>query len=154
MNKPDLIYVDDNSRDRLLLERVVKKYTTLENYLILTDGEELVDYIAFYDKDSENGVYIDAYFPSVILLDVKMPKITGLETLVEIRKHEKAKFIPVVMLSHSYLTSDIQMAFELGANGYLVKPKKFQSFKSQILTVCEFWLKENVLPYKDFQDRT
>lgn len=150
MIKADLIYVDDDFRDRLLLERIIKKHLHVEKYLLMNDGKDLLEY--FNDSTTE-GKSNPNQFPSIILLDVKMPQIDGLEALKRLKQDRFTRMIPVVMLSYSYLKSDIQEAFSLGANGYLVKPKNFDTFKEQINTVCDFWLRENVLPFKDIESR-
>lgn len=151
MLKADLIYVDDDFRDRLLLERIVKNHIHVDNYLLMEDGKDLLAYLRSPHKGE---VYTISQFPSIILLDVKMPHIGGLEALKRLKQDSSTKMIPVVMLSYSYLKNDIQEAFSLGANGYLVKPKKFDTFKEQINTVCDFWLRENILPFKDLESRS
>ena len=109
----------------------------------LEDGAEALDFIFAKGKYSERNV-LD--FPKVILLDLKMPKIGGLEVLRQIKMDERTKLIPIVVMTSSKEESDIQESYKLGVNAYVVKPVGFDAFAKAVADLGLFWLLVNQPP--------
>lgn len=132
-----VLMVEDNDDEAELATRELKKHNLANDLLRVRDGEEALEFIfgtARYEgRDVEST-------PKVILLDLKMPKIGGIEVLREIRKDERTKKIPVVVLTSSNEEKDIVDAYELGVNSYIVKPIDFQKFSSSIKEIGYYWL--------------
>ena len=109
----------------------------------LEDGAEALDFIFAKGKYSKRDV-LD--FPKVILLDLKMPKIGGLEVLRQIKMDERTKLIPIVVMTSSKEESDIQESYKLGVNAYVVKPVGFDAFAKAVADLGLFWLLVNQPP--------
>ena len=139
MEKLDLILVEDSDIDGQLLERIIKKETLTEHHLWMKDGNEILEYF----KDET------AVLPIAILLDIKLPKVNGLEVLKKIKSSDKTKNIPVVMYSSSYREEDIKEAYEYGANSYLVKPTGLSNMKTQFVNFFNYWIKFNHSPLQN-----
>jgi len=133
----DILLVEDNPQDSELMLRALKKKHLANSITVVEDGALALDFIfhrgKFVDRDPEQG-------PKVILLDVKLPKVNGLEVLREIKSHEETRSIPVVMVTSSREDPDITLAYELGANSYVVKPVEFESFQEAMVNVGLYWL--------------
>jgi two-component system, response regulator len=139
----DILIVEDNPSDAELTMRALKKNKMANQFFIAEDGEEALDYIFGRGKFSER----DTSTPlKVIFLDLKLPKVSGLEVLKEIKSHESTKTLPVVIITSSKEDPDIQKAYELGANSYVVKPVDFESFIFAINHTGLYWLLINVPP--------
>jgi CheY-like chemotaxis protein len=143
MNSPvhlPILLVDD-SADDVELVQVALKRTQLKNKIItLRDGSEALDYL--YGR----GAFSKRDDPVVILLDIKMPKVTGLEVLERIKSDEALKSIPVVMLTSSNQASDIDSSYRLGVNAYVVKAVDFTSLLDSLACVGRFWTAVNRPP--------
>lgn len=137
LNLPILL-IEDNPVDVDLTLRAFKKKNLTNPIIIARDGEEAINQIQLW----ENGNQI----PIVILLDLKLPKFSGLEVLEVIKAHPEFKTIPVVILTSSSDDSDIEKAYKLGANSYIVKPVEFDKFVEVAAQIELYW---NVLnkPY-------
>lgn len=111
---------------------------------IVRDGEEALDYLFF------RGKYInrEKSLPSFVLLDIKMPKLDGIEVLKAIRQSDDYKSLPVVMLTSSQMETDVIKSYELGANGYVIKPIDFPEFVKAIKGIGYFWAILNTPPSK------
>ncbi|MEM8527163.1 MAG: response regulator [Bacteroidota bacterium] len=133
MENLDLIFVEDSASDAFMIKRILKKEVITDNYQWFQDGEKAIDF--FKNREIQNL--------SLVLLDVKMPKISGFDILEKIKQNEKTKNIPVVMLSSSEERKDIEQAYLCGANGYLTKPKQFSELKETIRLVTNYWLNLN-----------
>jgi CheY-like chemotaxis protein len=134
--------------DPMVAELVVHAFATQESpprIVHVRDGVETLDYLyareQFEHRSSEN--------PAVLLLDVKMPRVDGLEVLRQIKTDERLKFTPVVMLTSSQDERDIRESYELGANAYVVKPVEFRRFANVLKEIEGFWLKINHPPLVD-----
>lgn len=141
MLKPILL-VEDNPKD-LELTLIALERTHLANEVVVVrDGEEALDYLFSRGAHQErlNGT------PAVILLDLKLPKIDGLEVLREIRSDERLKSTPVVMLTSSKEETDLLRSYELGANAFVVKPVEFTHFVEAIADLGVFWAVLNEPP--------
>ena len=139
----DILIVEDNPNDAELAIRALKK-SNLANHIFVTEnGEEALDFIfsrgEFAERDKSKAL-------KVIFLDLKLPKVSGLEVLKVLKSHESTKMLPVVIITSSKEDPDIQEAYALGANSYVVKPVDFNSFMQAINHTGLFWLLINVPP--------
>jgi two-component system response regulator len=131
----DILLVEDNPNDAELTQRALKK-TNLDAHLaIARDGAEALDYLSS-----------NAPKPRVIFLDLKLPKIDGIEVLRRARAEERTKAIPVVVLTSSQEEKDISECYKLGANSYVVKPVEFDLFYKAIADLATYWLVLNKPP--------
>ena len=140
----EILLVDDNLNDAELTMRVLYKYNLANKIIHLTDGACALDFL-FGEGLYENRD--TSLKPKLILLDVKMPKVDGLEVLKRIKSEELTKKIPVVMLTSSRENPDIEKSYALGVNSYIVKPVDFTGFSKAISEVGLFWLILNQSPY-------
>jgi len=140
----ELLSVEDNINDAELTTRELKKHHFTNSVFHVRDGEEALDFI-FATGKYESIRSIDAP-PRLILLDIKMPKINGLEVLKKIKSDERTKSIPVVMLTSSKEDPDIKNSYQLGANSYVVKPVNFVGFAESIKNLGFYWLLLNEPP--------
>ena len=128
----------------MLTIRALKKHNLANNLIHLIDGEQALEYIfatgEFAGRNIENK-------PKVIFLDLKMPKVSGLEVLQAIKSDERTKFIPVVMMTSSKEEKDIFESHKLGVNSYVVKPVGFDNFSKTIADLGFYWLVVNNTPY-------
>lgn len=143
MDKLDyILLVDDNENDLELTERALRQYKLANNIVMLRDGAEALDFL--YRRGSfsarNNGD------PIVVLLDIKMPKVDGLEVLRTMKADPQLQPIPVVMLTSSRQGPDVDECYQLGANAYVVKPVDFVQFTEAIKTIGKFWAVVNEPP--------
>lgn len=143
-NEIDILLVEDNMDDAMLTIRALKKKNIVNNILHLKDGTEALDFLFGKGEFADRSV---ADKPKVILLDLKMPKVNGMEVLKEIKADERTKHIPVVILTSSNQDPDINNCYELGASSYIVKPVDFENFRSTISELGVYWLLLNQRPY-------
>jgi two-component system response regulator len=133
----DVLLVEDNPQDSELTIRALKKNNLAGNVKWLQDGAEALDFIL------SRGTYINrskSIFLKVVLLDLKLPKVDGLEVLQEIKNSPDLKTIPVVIITSSAEDPDIKKAYELGANSYVVKPVNYEHFTETIKHLGHYWL--------------
>lgn len=135
-NSVEILLVEDSRQDAEMTIRSLKKHNLANNLLHLEDGQEALDYL--YNEG--NGM------PRVILLDLKMPRVDGIEVLRKIKSHPNKKKIPVVVLTSSKEESDVVEAYNLGVNAYIVKPVDFQQFADAIRQLGMFWMVFNQPP--------
>lgn len=138
-----ILLVEDNSDDELLTIRALKKNNITNKIDVARDGQEAVDYL-FERKGN------DSELPALIILDLKLPKIDGLEVLKRIRENEKTRFIPVVILTSSNEEEDILASYGLGANSFIRKPVDFLKFVEVASNIGIYWLMLNEAPQKSF----
>jgi two-component system, response regulator len=144
-NKKIILLVEDNPDDILLTKRALSKSNILNEIVVAHDGIEALDYLFGRGKWENRDLEI---MPQVILLDLKMPKIGGLEVLKEIRKNDKTKLLPVIILTTSKEESDITTGYNIGANSYICKPVDFNQFHTAIQQLGLYWLVLNQGPNK------
>jgi CheY-like chemotaxis protein len=142
-NSVDIILVEDNLNDAELTIRELKKHSMANNLVHVTDGEEALEYIFGTGKYEGRPI---SKPPKLVLLDIQMPKINGLEVLERVKSDQRTKSIPVVMLTSSKEDPDIQKCYALGANSYIVKPVNFQGFAEAIKNLGFYWLLLNQPP--------
>jgi two-component system, response regulator len=141
--KPDIILVEDSASDAELTIRALRKNNIFNELLHLQDGEEALEYIFATGKYADRNI---EEIPKVVLLDLKMPKISGLEVLRKIKSDERTKSIPVVLLTSSKEENDIVNGYKLGVNSYIVKPVEFENFMKVISDIGLYWLLVNQPP--------
>jgi two-component system, response regulator len=139
-NAIDILLVEDNPRDAELTVRAFKKRGLANHLVVVEDGAEALDYIFCRGKFLQRDT---TQHPKVVLLDLKLPKVNGLEVLREIKLDEKTRIIPVVIITSSQQDPDIQTAYALGANSYVVKPVQFDSFQEVMGQLGLYWLQVN-----------
>lgn len=132
----DILLVEDNPDDAGLAIHALKKSNLANNLLHLHDGEEALTYL--FSPDMR--------MPKVVLLDLKMPKVDGIEVLRRLKSDEDRKVIPVVVLTSSKEEIDILESYKLGVNAYIVKPVDYEKFLSAISEIGLFWLSLNQPP--------
>ncbi len=141
----EIILVEDNPNDAELTIRALKKNNLINKVIHLKDGAEALEFIfregAYAGKKSTEN-------PKAILLDLKMPKITGIEVLRRLKSDPATKSIPVVVLTSSNEDPDVATCYELGANSYIVKPVGFENFTSAVAQLGFYWLLLNQPPVR------
>lgn len=137
-----ILMVEDDPKDVELSMTALEDYNLANEVVVVRDGEEALDYLfyrgKFQDRSGDN--------PAVILLDLKLPKIDGLEVLKEIKSDAKLKMIPVVVLTSSKEEKDMVTSYKLGVNAYVVKPVDFHEFVNAIKELGVFWALINEPP--------
>jgi len=139
----EILLVEDNPSDEELTIRALKKHNLSNKIFVVRDGAEALEYI--FETGPCSGTDTDCY-PKVILLDLKLPKVDGLEVLRRIKSDPKTKQIPVVVLTSSREESDLVESYDLGANSFIVKPVDFKQFTESIQQIGMYWLLLNEAP--------
>jgi two-component system response regulator len=136
----DILIVEDNPQDAELMIRALKKRNFANPLFVVEDGEAALDFIFC------RGAYIDRHPqrpPKVIFLDLKLPKVSGLGILKQVKSNESLRSIPIVVVTSSREDPDIKTAYDLGANSYVVKPVDFDVFLDSMSTLGLYWLVVN-----------
>jgi two-component system, response regulator len=136
-NAVQILLVEDNADEAGMTIRALKKHHLSNHMLHLRDGEEALNFL--FSKEPSD-------YPKLILLDIKMPKVDGLEVLRRIKSDSELKIIPVVLLTSSKEDRDILESYKLGVNAYIVKPVDFEKFVVAVTEVGYFWLVLNQPP--------
>ncbi len=139
----EILLVEDNPNDVELTLRALQKHRVANKVFVVSDGEEAVEYIFARGKYSDRNIHT---FPRVILLDLKLPKINGLEILRMVREDERTALIPVVVLTSSQEDVDVFESYRLGVNSYIVKPVEFENFVRAVSELGLYWLILNKSP--------
>jgi CheY-like chemotaxis protein len=142
-NEIEILLVEDNPNDIELTLRALKS-ALVNKIFVVRDGEEALDFL--FSQGKYEGSTSEA-MPRVILLDLKLPKIDGLEVLKNIRENEKTRYIPVVVLTSSLEEKDLIESYRLGVNSYIVKPVEFDQFIKSVTELGLYWLLLNKPPY-------
>ncbi|MGP1375239.1 MAG: response regulator [Almyronema sp.] len=143
INGHSILLVEDDSNDILFVERAFRQVNAVNPIQIVKDGDAAVDYLAGV------GAYIDRDrypLPALILLDLKLPRRSGVEVLAWIKQQPGLKRIPVVILTSSRENLDVERSYDLGVSSYLVKPVSFKALAKMIATVDDYWLQLNEYP--------
>jgi CheY-like chemotaxis protein len=139
----EVLVVEDNPQDLELLLRALKKANLGNRIAVARDGEEALEFVfctgAFADRQIEDR-------PKVILLDLKLPKVDGLEVLQRIRTDPRTRMIPIVVLTSSKEQTDVIETYRLGVNSYVVKPVSFEQFAGAVQQLGLYWLLLNEAP--------
>ena len=136
----DILLVEDNPDHVELILRALRDNNLLNQVHVVTNGEEALDFLY------QRGKYSDAPRPGLILLDIKLPKVDGIEVLRRIKADPELRSMPVVMLTTSAGEQEIVESYSCGANSYIVKPLDFDQFVKAIKAVKLYWLVINSLP--------
>ena len=142
MPEPYILLVEDNPNDEALTLRALTKSHLITRVVVTRDGAEALDQI--YAR----GAFADRVpgLPLVVLLDINLPKLSGLEVLRELRSHEQTRDLPVVMLTSSHEDIDLTTAYHDGANSYVIKPVGFAEFSEAVGRVGLYWSLVNAAP--------
>jgi len=143
-NLVEVLLVDDNITDAELTIRELKKHNMTNKLVHLKNGREALDFIFATGKFA--GSRDVAFQPKLMLLDIQMPKVNGIEVLQKIKANPKTCSMPIVILTSSKESPDIQKCYNLGANSYIVKPVNFESFAEAIKNLGFYWLLLNQPP--------
>ena len=143
MKKSIILLIEDNPDDEALTLRAMKKNKILNDIIVARDGAEAIDYLFALGKYAGRDIS-DA--PQVILLDLNLPKIGGLEVLKRIRSDDRTRLFPVVVLTSSKEEKDLIESYKLGANSYICKPVNFNQFTEAIRHLGLYWLVLNEVP--------
>jgi CheY-like chemotaxis protein len=137
-----ILLVEDDPKDVELTLTALDEYHLANEVVVATDGEEALDYLYYRKKYAQR----DRENPAVLLLDLKLPKVDGLEVQKQIKADGQLKLIPVVVLTSSREEKDMVASYELGVNAYVVKPVEFHEFVNAIKELGAFWAVINEPP--------
>ncbi len=143
MNEKIILLVEDNPDDETLTLRALKKNNILNEVVVAHDGVEALDYL--FARGSYAG-RDTSIMPEVILLDLKMPKVDGLEVLRQVREDARTRLLPIVVLTSSKEERDMIESYSLGANSYIRKPVDFNQFSEAVRNLGLYWLLLNEEP--------
>ena len=143
LNEVEVLLVEDNPSDAELTVRTLKKKHLANRLHHVKDGAEAIDFVfahgAYRNRKVQNS-------PKVVLLDLKLPKVDGIEVLRRIKSDDRTKKIPVVVMTSSREDRDLATCYELGVNGYVVKPVEFEDFARAVSELGFYWLLLNETP--------
>lgn len=144
LNLVDVLFVEDNSSDAELAIRELRKHNMTSNLYHVKDGEEALEFVFATGRYAQTRSPLHP--PRLVLLDIQMPKVNGIEVLRRIKSDERTKAIPVVMFTSSKENPDVLTCYGLGVNSYIVKPMNFESFAQAIRNLGNYWLLLNQSP--------
>jgi CheY-like chemotaxis protein len=142
----EILLVEDNPNDLALTQRALKKARLANNLHVCRDGEEALEFL-FGGGDQCN--LSNGQLPRVVLLDLKLPKVDGLEVLRRMKSDPRTRTIPVVMLTSSKEQKDVVESYNLGVNSYIVKPVNFEGFSAAVEQLGMYWLLVNQAPRQE-----
>ena len=140
MDKSVILLVEDNPDDVELIIRSLKRSKISNEIIVVSDGEEALEWLFCEGRYADRDTDVE---PDVILLDIRMPKVDGLEVLERLRADARTQYYPVVMLTSSREEEDLLRSYELGANSYVRKPVDFSEFSKAVQQLSLFWLLVN-----------
>jgi two-component system response regulator len=143
MSDKIILLVEDNPDDVKLALRALKMHRVTNPVVVARDGVEALDYLLGPGSGTP-----EKPLPALVLLDLKLPLINGLEALQRIRADERTRWLPVVVLTTSSEESDMRASYRLGANSYLCKPVDYDTFTEVLGKVAAYWLQLNVIPHQ------
>jgi len=150
MNRqPAILHVEDDPNDVLLIDLAFRKAGLFPSLQVVNDGEGAIDYLAGHGSYSDRAVFP---FPELILLDLKLPRRSGFEVLSWLRDREEMRRLPVVVLTSSNQPADVNRAYDLRANSYLVKPSGLGELTEMVHEIWDYWLRLNVRPIMRHQE--
>ncbi|HTR39932.1 MAG TPA: response regulator [Bryobacteraceae bacterium] len=145
----ELLLVEDNPADVELTLHALGKHNLANHIRVMRDGAEALDYLF----GAENAGGANSRHPRLILLDLKLPKVNGLEVLGRVKSDPRTKSIPVVVLTSSREDRDLYLCYELGVNSYIVKPVDFDNFSEAVCQLGLYWLLLNERPHGTLQSQ-
>ncbi len=143
MKKKSILVVEDNPFGEILTLRILKQHGVFTEIVAVRDGEEALERLL---PAEDNANRVQEELPALILLDLNLPRMHGLEVLRRLRAHPKTKSLPIVIFTSSMEESDVITAYQLGANSYINKPVDFDEFSKTIRQVSQYWGEFNTLP--------
>jgi two-component system response regulator len=143
MNEVEILLVEDNPNDVELTLRALQKHHLANKVFVVENGQEAIDFLFGTGKYSDRQ---NMPLPRVVLLDLKLPKVDGIQVLEKIKSDERTRVIPVVVLTSSHEEKDIINSYNLGVNSYIVKPVEFESFIKAVADLGFYWLLLNKQP--------
>jgi len=143
MPEAEILLVEDNPDDVLLIQRAFRKLGAVNPLRVVSDGEQAVAYLGGDGPYADRGVHP---LPSLMLLDLKLPRRSGFEVLEWLRGRPGLRRLPVVVLTSSRESQDVDRAADLGANSYLVKPVQFDALQEMVRTLRLYWIQLNERP--------
>ena len=141
----EILLVEDNPQDAELAIRALKKRNLANNLVHVADGQEALDFLFGTGPHAGRDIHDQ---PKVVMLDLKLPKLDGIEVLRQLRADPRTKLLPVVVLTSSREESDVIQTYELGANSYIVKPVDFENFSEAVSKLGLYWLLMNEQPIR------
>jgi len=143
MNKKLVYIIDDNDADILLVKESLRNFNSPLNMVVFQDGENAIEHFKTLDANKELSL------PELIILDINIPRKSGMEVLKFIRSREQLHHMPVVMMSTSRSNKDVLKSYQLGANSYISKPIDFNDFFDSINEIFNYWFNRSLLPIVD-----
>lgn len=138
-----ILLVEDNEGDIVLAQEALNSARIINQVSVVRDGDEALEFL------NRKGKYQQAQLPDLVLLDINMPKVSGMEVLVAMKNDEQLKAIPVIMLTTSSSERDIKFAYDNHANCYITKPVDVERFLEMIVKIEDFWISIVKLPSKE-----
>lgn len=138
-----IVVADDDPDDRLLVEAALHEAHVVNPIDFVEDGEELLRYLR---RQGEYAGLANRPLPALVLVDINMPRMTGLELLREVRADAALRWVPVVLLTTSNAEHDVRMAYDLGGNAFITKPSSFDALVEAMSSLARFWLAVASLP--------
>lgn len=135
-----ILLVDDSPDDIMIAKRAFKKSNMYNKIFVTHNGEEAIDFL------QKKGKFKDVPTTGLVILDLKMPKVNGFEVLKTIKNDEKLKSIPIIVLTSSSRPEDIERAYNLGCNSFIVKPISFEDFVEAVQEIKHYWLSLSKIP--------
>ena len=135
-----ILLVDDNPDDVMIAKRAFQKCQIRNKVYVTHDGEEAIQFLR------KEGNYKDVLTSALVILDLNMPKVDGFEVLKTIKSDDELKSIPIIVLTSSERDEDIERAYKLGCNSFIVKPASFEDFVEAVMEIKRYWLSLSKLP--------
>ena len=145
-NTTDILIIEDNCHDTVMILDALHEHNIRDNIRVLRDGEEALDY--FFGPQGCLGMS-DVCYPRFVLLDLKLPKVGGLEVLKRLKSDKRARSIPVIIFTSSNEATDRNESSLLGANSYIVKPMDADSFSRFVTDIADYWITRNRISYRE-----
>jgi two-component system response regulator len=143
MSRKNILLVEDNPDDAALTIRALKKGNVVNVIKLARDGEEALDYLCIRDNGGEPDINI---IPELVILDLKLPRVDGIEILRKIRSNDRTRLLPVIILTSSKEEKDLIDSYSFGANSYIKKPVDFKQFIKAATQLKMYWLMLNESP--------
>jgi CheY-like chemotaxis protein len=143
VNIRHILLVEDNPQDELLMLRSLRKINLANTVVVVHDGQQALDYLLNEGEFAERAPEL----PTVVLLDIGLPRLSGLDVLATLRKRERTRLLPVVMLTSSDEERDRLQSYESGANSFVRKPLEFSAFAETVARLGIYWIAVNDPPH-------
>lgn len=140
VSRKPILLVEDNENDELLTVDALRSSGIANEVFVVRDGAEALDWLL------ARGTYADrdlSITPDLVLLDLKLPKVSGLEILTQVRQNDHTRYVPIIVLSSSIREEDIMSSYKLGANSYIRKAMDFSRYSEAMRCLCQYWLQYN-----------